>query len=413
MAKTAEKNKGTAPYALACFEGGYYLFYGGGSLSGKCYIASSHNLLDWQNIKTVITEPAIIGGGAVMPRNGKYAYLYLKKGILGDTIRMATTSDFLRFKRHPLPVLTCKRLPKKCRGMGAPRVVKSGEFYYMAIPTRVGKGGGVLVYKSLNLIDWRYGGMLSGFEGKAGYPALIQLEGAHILFEQRGKYPLAVFGYRLGSAKLDDGAFLPFTEFKPIGDIVSPRITTLPDGRVILIGALRGEGGKAGRLALPKEITLEDGKIKLRPVRELYAKRKNERAFAFTAKKPMVSLEGLSGRVIELNVFADLKAAEAFRIGAFMSGCRGLFITLRKGKGIVELEISNFFEKVRKFGSVPLPQSDIIDMQLILLGESFECFINGGEICVSGEIDKSLCGCSIGFDAGGEAPCEIVAYDLQ
>lgn len=413
--------------AMACFDGQYQLFFGERSFPygfRKCSLANSSDLLDWKKQKTVLRphflEPAFINAGAAIPRNGKTVYLYHKKTLFCDSIRMVSTADFIKFEKHPVPVLTARHLPKKARGISAPRLFKSGDFYYMLIASAMRKGGMILLYRSPNLIDWDYRGMLAceteANTGKSALPALVQVDGKHILLEQRTQKSKKVFGYRVGSARPEECCFTPFCCFKTLDYLVSPRITTLSDGRTVLLSGVENIEGGCDKMGLPKEIACEEKKLFLRPVRELYARRNQEITASFTAKQPVNILDGLNGRTMELNIFADLTKAASLRIMAFMTGCRGLFINIIKDRSVAELDFSTLVKKNKNkcpVVTVPLTQTDKLDLQLILLGDRFECFFNRGEATVSRGLNAALTGGQIGLDAEGEAPCEIVAYQLK
>lgn len=413
--------------ALIYSEGRYKLFFGMPAFPfgyRKCMLAVSENLLDW-TVKQTVVKPRIlelssVNAGSAISRNGKTVYLYHKKSLFSESVRMLCTTDFSKFDKHPVAVLTPKSLPKKAKGLGAPKVVKCGDFYYMVIGSRVANGGFVLLYRSPNLIDWGYRGAIScetqKSAGRCDYPALVQADGVHLLFEERTKKHSRTFGYRLGSARLEEGCFTPFREFTALDKIASPRISTLPDGRTLLVGGLMNLDGSCTRLALPKEVTLEKGSVYLKPAREIYRKRQREQAYSFTARAPVTEIKEISGRRLELNVFADLSNSSSFRIMAYMTGCRGLFIRFDKNSRIAVFDAATLIDKNKKgegVVKVPFDPSIRLDVQLFLLGDRFECFINGGERTVSRGLDARLTGTQIGFDAEGEVPCETVAYRIE
>lgn len=416
--------KGFYTHALACYDGQYQLFLGERRRfwQAKSILASSDNLLDWR-IKKPITSlfsclPAAISSGCFVNRNGKTAYLYRKRTLFSDTVRLISTSNFARFAKHPVAVLTAKSLPKKARGLSAPRVVKSGDFYYMTIASRMRKGGMILLYKSPNLTDWQLCNMIScdtTCRGRGEYPALIQVNGKHLLVEQRVKNGIRMLGYREGIARLEEGCFTALTEFAAVSNTHSPRLSTLPDGRVILIDGLNGIDGGCRNMAIPKEVAYHNGVMLLSPVRELYTKRRNERAASLTATRIQSVADGISGKSLELNVIADMSSASELTVMAFMSGCRGLSICINNAKGTAELHLATLQNKKRGDRQpliMPINTAPKIDVQLILLPDRFECFINGGEVCWAYGLDTSLLGSQIGFQSDGAAQCSITAYDL-
>lgn len=405
--------KGFAPHALVYSDGLYRLFFGRASFPygfSKCSLSLSENLLDWKDAKDILTpgffEPIKIGAGSAIHRNGKTAYFYTQKTPFSSVIRMATTPDYGAFERFPLPVIAKKDLPKKARGVGAPRVFKSGEDYYIA----AGSAAGTLLFQSRNLMNWRLRGTLPG--GVAtDFASLVQSGNRHILFETRAG---GVFGYRYGRVRPEEGVFTVLKDFTALDTAVSPRVTTLPDGRLVLTaGLLRLDGG-CDALAIPKEIIAAEEGLRLLPVRETLARRQGEITAAVSCGETTAAYSELSGTACELLITAHLKNAKSFTARLLMTGCRGLFITFDRENGNVVFDASTL-SKTKNLAPVvrPYAAGDTAEMRILLLPGRAECFIDGGALTFSRGYDAALAGSGTGFDAKGHAFCEAVKYDLK
>jgi len=405
---------GFAPHALVYSDGFYRLFFGRRSFPyglSKCALSVSENLLDWSEPKDVIvpglSELTKIGAGSAINRNGKTAYFYTVKSLFSSEIRMASTPDFVVFERYPLPVIAKKNQPKKSGRAGAPRVFKSGEDYYLA----AGSKAGTLLYQSKNLMDWRLRGTLQGGE-QTDFVSLVQSGNRHILLETRGKR--AAFGYRYGWARPEDGVFTAFHEVKPLDSVVSPRVTTLADGRLILIAGLLRLDGRCDSLALPKEIFAEESGLFLRPARELMQRRRGETVTAFDAGETTATQGGLSGNKQELFLSVSLKNAQSFTVRCLMAGCRGLFITVDREKGEVTFDASTLTNSKKcNPATYTYHAGEKLDLQLVLLPGRAECFLDSGALTFSRGFDAELAGRETGFEAKGNAFCKAVKYELE
>jgi sucrose-6-phosphate hydrolase SacC (GH32 family) len=407
-----ESEKSFLPHALVYSDGLYHLFFGRASFpSGfsKCSASASGNLLDWGKSEDILVpdffRPVHICSGSAIQRNGRIWYVYLQKTLFSDVIRLAATSDLCTLENYPLPVISKKTLPKKVRRIGAPRIFRSGENYYIVSGSR----SGTLLFQSQNLMDWHLKGTLT--DGiSTDFASLVQSGNHHILFEMRG----GVFGCRYGRLLPEEGVFVETSRFMPLDCVLSPRITTLPDGRLLLVSGLLHLDGRCSGLALPKEIHAGEDGLCLRPVRELLQKRKGEISASFSAGETTATYAELSGKRCEILLKAHLTKAKSFTARLLMTGCRGLFITFNREKGEVDFDVSTL-AKDKNYPPVAFSYSvgESVELRVILLPGRAECFIDDGIITFSRGFDDALAGCATGFDANGDAFCEAIKYDLE
>ena len=172
-----------------------------------------------------------------------------------------------------------------------PFVWRENNEWHLVIGSRLeGQGGVVLRYRSPNLIDWTYCGIL--YQGDAHQvepfrlgticecPNFIALDGHHLLIisaqPENGElwYPVAFTGTFDGERfSHGPGRILVHGD-----SFYAPQITRLADGRVIMFGWLKEEreqsetnkAGWSGVMSLPIVLSvLPDGRVGLEPVREL------------------------------------------------------------------------------------------------------------------------------------------------
>ena len=102
-------------------------------------------------------------------------------------------------------------------------------------------------------------------------------------------------------------------------EFYAPQTTLAPDGRRILIGWLQSwatcektgakERGWFGQMTLPRELTIRDGRLYQQPVRELDQYRCDPVTYKNVAVSDQVTLDGIEGRVVDLEITVRAKDA--------------------------------------------------------------------------------------------------------
>ncbi|WP_172194209.1 glycoside hydrolase family 32 protein [Saccharibacillus qingshengii] len=187
-----------------------------------------------------------------------------------------------------------------------PKVWKHEDAYYCVLGSRTQDHlGQVLLYRSDNLTDWSFVAIMAGGRepaDKLGYmwecPDLFPLSGVDVLaFSPQGVAPdgelyrnLHQAGYVLGRLDYETGV-LDHGEFRTLDygfDFYAPQTTLDNQGRRILIAWMamwesempEQARGWAGAMTLPRVLTLEHGRIAVRPAPELESLRGVEVRYA-------------------------------------------------------------------------------------------------------------------------------------
>ena len=187
-----------------------------------------------------------------------------------------------------------------------PKVWKHEDAYYCVLGSRTQDHlGQVLLYRSDNLTDWSFVAIMAGGRepaDKLGYmwecPDLFPLGGVDVLaFSPQGVAPdgelyrnLHQAGYVLGRLDYETGV-LDHGEFRTLDygfDFYAPQTTLDDQGRRILIAWMamwesempEQARGWAGAMTLPRVLTLEHGRIAVRPAPELESLRGVEVRYA-------------------------------------------------------------------------------------------------------------------------------------
>lgn len=185
-----------------------------------------------------------------------------------------------------------------------PKVFEKDGIYYMVLGSRaLNHRGKILLYESADLYDWTYKGVFIEGEKEMGYmwecPDFFETDEKDVLiFSPQGlKATSHEFenthnsGYYLGSVDWEKAKFIPDSDFKELDrgfDFYAPQTFEDESGRRILWGWM-GLGdispeysnptvarGWQHAMTLPRELTVEDGKLKQRPLTEYQMLRANE-----------------------------------------------------------------------------------------------------------------------------------------
>lgn len=278
------------PNGLVFFRGRYHAFfqyYPHAPKWGQMHWghAVSDDLLHWEQLETALFPemPYEDGGGcysgSAVVRGEKLYLFYTSVDKNGrQTQSLATSEDGVRFAKYEKnPII--RDFPKDgSKEFRDPKVTLINGIYYMVCGSGKDGIGKVLLYRSENLFDWSYQGVL--FEG-AEYGKVIECpdffplgENYVLIFSQMHKKTHAcVFAY----GDFDGKTFSPRSVSRPEAGphFYAPQTFTDEKGRRILIAWLYHWDKKldkgatyAGALTIPREIKLQADKIVTYPVEE-------------------------------------------------------------------------------------------------------------------------------------------------
>ncbi|MEM4781974.1 MAG: GH32 C-terminal domain-containing protein [Halalkalicoccus sp.] len=245
-------------------------------------------------------------------------------------------------------------------------------------------GGAVFYYTSEDLHEWTYVGPLLVGDGETGgmweCPELLELGERDLLHVSNYEDVLYFLGEFQGSEfHVDRRGLLDH------GDLYAPQ-SLFGDERYVLWGwipELRGEraqwdAGWSGTLSVPRELTVEKGLLKQRPIPELEALRDSHaRHVDLDIENGSRSLD-VRGRAIELRATLHASADEA-GIGVFESpdGVERTRIGIREESLIVHREDSSL--AASSVDPRELPLGDLerpLDLRVFLDGSVLEVFVN-------------------------------------
>lgn len=294
------------PNGFSFFNGEYHLFYQWFPLGTQhgikyWYHTSSTDLVHWNNKGIGIAPDTIYDS------HGAYSGSAIEKDDLlylmytGNT----RTTDWKRYPFQCMAIMNQQgqitKLPPVIDNVPAgytdhfrdPKVWQDGEHYYCVIGAqRVDQTGCAVLYQSPDLQTWTFQGELHTALPSFGYmwecPDYFELDQqAVFLFSPQGIAAVGdqfqniyQSGYMIGTPlDLNTRQFNhgDFYELDHGFDFYAPQTTIAPDGRRLLVGWLgmpeidypTDTQGWAHCLTLPRELRIEDGQLRQRPVKEL------------------------------------------------------------------------------------------------------------------------------------------------
>lgn len=345
------------PNGLIYYDGYYHIFYQhdpesetpGGALSWGH--ARTKDFLQWEELPVAIRpdkeyDSAGCWSGTAAVKDGMLYLVYssttFKEGVEGriQTVSVAYSKDGINFKKYEKnPVI--KKYPNDGGpDFRDPAVCRIGDNYYcvMATGNPAKNVGRLLLYKSSNVIDWEYVGIMSEWDNcnftecpsftSAGEYYLLTTSvcpknDRHFFTASFGKFEKGKFTAEV-SANIDDGP-----------DQYAGQVFKDSKNRNVLISWIPGweyagyAAKDVGCMSVPRELKLIDGKIICYPIEEF---RKfltdNDPSVKRTEKGFVIEREGRSPVVYE-GVINDLKILrDGYVVEVFVNGGERNFTVL-------------------------------------------------------------------------------------
>ena len=211
-------------------------------------------------------------------------------------------------------------------------------------------------------------------------------------------------------------------------DFYAPQTLLTPDGRRVMIawmqnwataGARPAQCRWFGQMTLPRELSLRDGRLYQRPVRELERCRGHQVLHRFIPVCGEINLPGVQGRVLDMTVTVRPTGGEIyrwFRIRVAKDGEHETIIRYRPSDGTLKIDRTRSglpCDIVHTRSFLVRDQGGEIKLRIILDRFSVEVFVNDGEQAASAVIYTRQEADAITFEAGGQALVDVEKYDLM
>jgi beta-fructofuranosidase len=277
------------PHGLIHWGGLYHLFYQKNP-DGPYWShlnwghMTSPDLLRWTEMPVALT-PALpyeskgCWSGSVIDHQGRLTLIYTGVDEVKAGISIAFSDDGINFTKYAgNPVIPHPPAGADYLDFRDPFVWREGDIYYLIVGAGVKEQGGTaLLYRSKDLIDWRFLRQLyTGSEKSSGpffeMPIFVKDGDRHglIVSELPGRA-----SYWVGSWK--DEKFTPISSaprhLELFNHLLSPTPLIEQDGRIVVMGIIPDErspkemwrAGWAHLYSLPRVLSIDDGAIVQRP----------------------------------------------------------------------------------------------------------------------------------------------------
>lgn len=337
------------PNGMIHFEGEYHLFYQIHPYSADNGLkhwghAKSKDLVRWEHLPIALapSEPFEANGcfsGSAVNDNGTFTILYTGNVAPPNKKQVqciATSKDGITFTKYAGNPILVDFPEDGSVDFRDPKVWKHDGIWYMALGS--GKDGvaNALLYKSPNLLEWEYVGVMARGEPGQGIfwncPDFFELEGRDVMLASPGVTPkqrdIRTNFYRVGRLDYASGTFHSEQEGGvDLGpDFYAPQTLLDDKGRIVLIGWMdmwwnpmpTKAFGWTGAMTLPRVVKLRgDGKLAFEPVPELQELREEQASFGEIVIAPDTAnvLGGVRGDCLEIDIRIDLKSSTAASFG--------------------------------------------------------------------------------------------------
>lgn len=397
----------------------------------------SQDLVFWEHLPVALApgEEYDVDGcfsGSAIEKDGKLYLMYTGHVLTGpdsdedlkQTQALAVSEDGIKFKKITQnPVISHTPdgdiHPAHFRD---PKVWKHEEMYYVVIGSKTkANTGQVLLYRSPDLMNWEFVNVMAKATGNFGFmwecPDLFNLNGKDVLvMSPQGMKPegdlyhnIHQAGYVIGNLDYDTG-LLSYGAFQLLDfgfDFYAPQTMVDDKGRRILIAWMSmwedqmptKEFGWAGAMTLPRVVEMQGDRLITKPVPELKELRENEVSYNRKIVDKELSLEGVSGDCVELEMLIDMKKATQFSLKMRMN-------ELEKEETVLRYDVNNSRltldrnQSGQGEGGIRNVNLDLkenkIHLNIFIDKSSVEVFVNGGEQVITSRIfpnekSKDIC----------------------
>ncbi|MDE5415055.1 glycoside hydrolase family 32 protein [Alkalihalobacterium chitinilyticum] len=321
-----------------------------------------------------------------------------------------------------------------------PKVWKHNDYYYCVLGSKTNEETGqILLYRSRDLFSWKFMAVSAKGEGNFGYmwecPDIFTLEEQEVLvMSPQGLTPegdkyhnLHQAGYVLGKLNYDTGV-LQHGEFEMLDygfDFYAPQTTIDDQGRRIMIAWMamwesempEQNQNWAGAMTLPRQLILENGKIKSKPIPEIENIRGNQVIYENLIVEGEVAFKEVDGNSLELDVYINANEASQFGLKLRMNETGEQYTELKYdvNSGVMTFDRNQAGSGPGGVRKAPVQLiNNTLHLRIFIDKSSVEVFINDGEKVMTGRIYPDENSTSIRFFSDG--PCQLThlkKWDLK
>ena len=354
-------------------------------------------------------------------------------------------TDYEKYENNP--VLDEKDLPEGSsrNDFRDPKIWQDEDGTYCCVigNRAADESGQVLLYTSQDGFRWEFKSILASNHNRIGKmwecPDFFRLDGKWVILTSPQDMLSQGFEYHNGNGTLcligdydkETGKFIEESDQSiDYGiDFYATQTLLTPDGRRVMIGWMQNwdtcnhrrkhEEAWFGQVSLPRELSIQNGRLCQKPIRELEAMRCNRVAFENLTFSGNIYPEGLRGRRVDMEIVVrPVEGCDMYRKFAVRFAQNDQYQTsfsYRPGESV--LKVDRKFSGSRRAiihqrRSKVLCKDGVLKLRIILDRFSVEAFINDGEQVMTAVLYTDQEADGIYFSADGTVSIDVVKYDL-
>ena len=452
---------GNDPNGVIEYNGQYHMFYQHYPHAPKWGIMHwghfvSKDFIQWENLPIALCPDKhyedTLGcwSGNAFIRDGEFYVMYTGATMETQTQNLAKTADGIHFEKYQgNPVLTTKLADELSKvHLRDPKVIEKDGYYYCFLGTLLNDTyGNIVLTRSEDLKQWEYVGHLFDpqnnidpqfftLDGVYECPDYFQIDGKDIIITSPQRLPQMGNSfencnsciYMIGKLDFETGHFEieSIHELDEGFDFYAAQVLHTEDGRHVLVAWKEmwhrdyptAEEGWIGSYSLPRELTLENGILKQRPVREIKAYRTNPLEIPeFVLENEKKTFEGLCGNCIELYISFDKEEDLEIQLLKGNHETKLLFdrkantLTLDRTDSGIPINGQEANTNIR---TCNLSKGTTVQLDIFIDISSVEIFINDGESVLTANVYPDEDDKGIEFFSSGLAKVlSVVKYDIS
>lgn len=453
------------PNGFSIYDGKIHLFYQyhpykdiwGPMHWGHC---TSTDYVSWDDLPVALApdveyDASGCFSGSALTVDGRHALVYTgcEEREHDETVQSVNQQQCLAYgdgvdyiKRTCNPIIPISQLPEgyQANDFRDPKVWEQDGLYLMVAAAKDNDGfGHVLMYDSEDLENWKFRSSVTSSDGTYGdmweCPDLFRLDGSDVLTVSCMNVKNSPRGFHdgfgviacLGDMDWDSGT-LDIKAIQAVdqgADFYATQSLLTPDGRRIMIAWMQAWHNFIkpshqkwhGMMTFPRELSVVDGRLIQKPVRELeqaYTNKVREENIEVSGGAE-IEVPGVHGRAIDMTIDIIEADCKSFAISFDEAPDRGMrFTWIPKENRIVCNRIlwgaSEHTTDLYAEQTILLPESDSLPKLRFLVDRaSVELFINDGVTVFSSTFYAPLEADSIMFSADGTVRMNIEKHDID
>lgn len=446
------------PNGFSVYQGEYHLFYQYFPYDVKWGPmhwghAKSKDLIKWEYIPVAMAPDQVYetGGcfsGSAIEVEGKHVLMYTghtnpnpEDEALVRQVQCLAIGDGKEYRKYEQnPVIKTEEMPPQSSltDFRDPKLWEKNGIYYCVLGSKdENNSARVLLYKSENLVNWTYVGLVGESHHEFGYmwecPDLFHLDGQDVLIMSPQGVPEEQYRYKntnttvycLGTLDYETAKFtrIAIDEIDYGLDFYAPQTTQAPDGRRLMVAWMQSwhqniptdQYGWVSSMTIPRELSIHQGVLIQKPVREIKQYRTNYIHYQNVKLNGIRQFDGIKGRLVDLELKVVLQAAHYFEIKVMKGINQETNIVYDAKRQVLCFDRRNSGSGIEGVNYREMPikiEEGCLNLRLLMDTYSVELFVQDGKYTMTSTVYPDFESDQIEFVSDSEVILSIEKWDL-